>query len=360
MLDIAFVSTYEEECGIATYTADLVAALRKLNHRVSVLAELNSKGFKDPQAYPLWRRGTEYNSMHGLSAIAKAIAQAPKKPDVLHIQHEFGLYPTNPDFERLLGSFRNTAPEMRIVFTLHTVLTSPYRSEFFRTIRDQPHVIVHTHGAAAALTDWGIRATVIPHGTWLQSQAQTPRTKLSLPENVFLALCPGFISAGKGHEMILKALAHVDGAHLLVTGLCRDDSYFNKLAQWLDVYGLRSRVHLRPGFQNAATMRAYYQTADVVILGAKPKEETPYSASGQAATALGYGKPVLAKNANIYRESGALLYASALELKNLLAYTMRPATHALLSAKARHLAEMWNWDSAAQAHLTAYGANSNA
>ena len=81
---IGVVSTYPPiECGIATYTKYLTDALKKLGHEPYIFSQYGCKGEKSFGCY----------SQSGKDIAANIFIMAAKMtPDVIHIQHEFGLY----------------------------------------------------------------------------------------------------------------------------------------------------------------------------------------------------------------------------------------------------------------------------
>jgi len=81
---IVFVSTYPPiECGIGTYTAFLTEALRKSSNEIHIVSQYGAEG---RHVYPSYSPGED--------GIAGKIFNAAIKvtPDLVHIQHEFGLF----------------------------------------------------------------------------------------------------------------------------------------------------------------------------------------------------------------------------------------------------------------------------
>ena len=352
-MNIAFLSTYPpQRCGIATYTDQLAMALGALGHKVTILAEQEPSApmaQSTANAFLVWQRGRHFQARYGLGDVLKSVTQAPVKPDVVHVQHEFGLFPSADDLWSLLEGL--TAAGIPNVVTLHTVLP-PYRySSFFVRAAAQAHrVIVHTPAAAAAFMTWP-KATmpwIVPHGT----RIETPHFDASSTTDFVTALCSGFVSASKGHDEILKALAGIQRTQLVIAGLCRDDNYHDKLLMWIREYGLEDRVALYLGFDDDDQRRMRFMKAHYVVLGAG--KTTPYSASGQLATAIGCGRPVLAKNVPIYRDEGAILWNDASELRMLMHAATEEAWRLPIAERQRAIAMTRDWSKIAQTHLDIY------
>ena len=98
-MNIVLVSTYKTDCGIATYTENLAKALKADGHSVYVFAEL-TKTKKLPSTetdecgitiFRSWHRQMVYGAQLGLRSIVKSLEKS--KPDVVHISHEFGIFP---------------------------------------------------------------------------------------------------------------------------------------------------------------------------------------------------------------------------------------------------------------------------
>ena len=90
MLKIAFISTFIDQCGIATYTEELAAAMQELGHSVSVFAEYTST--PEPARWEIpYERCWSREDPTTLSNVLAKLSNA--KPDVIHVQHEFGLFP---------------------------------------------------------------------------------------------------------------------------------------------------------------------------------------------------------------------------------------------------------------------------
>jgi len=81
---IAFISTYPPiECGVATYTSYLNEALKKIGNETFVVSPLGAQG---EGVFPVYRPA-------GASMAAQIFdISAELLPDIVHIQHEYGLY----------------------------------------------------------------------------------------------------------------------------------------------------------------------------------------------------------------------------------------------------------------------------
>lgn len=344
------MSTWDSECGIATYTKDLTDALRTLGHNVTILAEIRDPADAQVRAEPAgyavhrcWSRKSGYHAPYGLKHVWEAVKSSPKKPAVVHFQHEFGLFPDNAAFKLAVAALLGAG--ITAVTTLHTVLLDSQL-----TFDPSPsRIIVHTPTAAAA---WGGRSAsvVIPHGV------KTKRNAKWSNDSPRLVLCPGFMGPNKGQREAIDiyAKSHLwsRGIKLALVGKC-PDGYYSELQSRIAGYGLQDYVILDAGFKPEVVMDQYFGRADVVLLSGG--KTSPYSASGQLHTALAWGKAVLAKNNPIYRSTGGgvLLWDSVEEAARLLA-GLQTETRLLLERESELAADERRWSTVAATHVAWY------
>jgi len=363
-MNIACISTYPPAlCGIATYVRDLANALTAQGHTATILAEVcGASNRPQDHVYYVWDRRMHYNARAGLGGLFKTIVDGSPKPDVVHIQHEFGLFPVDGDFLRFEQGLRDAG--LRVMTTLHTVLLPPKHSTFFRHI---DNVIVHTALAEAVFRAINVDAKVfcIPHGVGLTKSIPNieAKKKLGVFEGALLLLVPGFMSRSKNILEIIEAFAlclsetDVEAYRLAVVGECRDDTHYRELESSVNEYGIKRFVTLNNSYQSDAQRHLWFSAADAVVLGAgKGADLGPYSASGQLATALGYGLPVIAKDTAIYQGSeGVLYFRSANECATWMNAIRSGEFRGRLAAKALEAGEARSWDKIAKDHVELYG-----
>lgn len=118
-MKIAWLSSWPPRpCGIATYSLELVEALRKLGNEVHVVCHTDGGQWGEKNVYPVI--DTEQVGWdEKVHSVVKEI-----RPEVLHIQHEYGLYQTCGDHATglLRPLFRWKAEEgFPLVMTYHSV-----------------------------------------------------------------------------------------------------------------------------------------------------------------------------------------------------------------------------------------------
>ncbi len=212
--EILFITSYPpRECGIATYSQDLIKALdNKFSHsftiRICPLESENEKHvYADEIEYIL-----DVDDPGAFTSLAKKINDNADIRAVM-IQHEFGFFERKEDeFVQFLNSI--TKP---VVIVFHTVLPHPNEvlKETVQKISGLAEsIIVMTRSSARLLSDdYGVqqkKITVIPHGTHLVPHLDKRflKSKYKLTGKKVLSTF-GLLSAGKSIETTLDALPDV-------------------------------------------------------------------------------------------------------------------------------------------------------
>jgi len=336
-MNIVFVSTWLQKCGIATYTWDLAHALKNLGHSITILTENlpfdQRRTYEGIPSYPVWYR------LGSSKTIVDCVRSSKTLPDIICFQHEYGLFPYTEDLFQTIQTLEGLG--IKVVTTLHTVKPGYIYSGFHKTV-------VHTPEAAFFVPD----STVIPHGVTINFPTEEEKVKAKLALNlqdywkVFLS--PGFITKGKGIQHTIESFlgGATDEELLIVSGECRDDALAEEITTSLLVRGHTSRIRLDLTYAEDKKRDLYFKASNAVILGRE--RDSPYSASGQIATALGYGLPILAREAPIHRDGGALLYrggehGEGNELPQFIE-NINESVLGYLSARSRKIATERSWD----------------
>ncbi len=146
-------------------------------------------------------------------------------------------------------------------------------------------IVVHTRGGAEQLARFGVppeRVVRIPHGTF----DVPPATPIAPPVGRTL-LFFGLIREYKGLDVLVRALAEVPDARLVVAGDPLDPIEPTRaLAEELGVGG---RIDWRLGYLPQQDVEELMRAATVAVFPYRSGE----SASGALATALGHGRPAV-------------------------------------------------------------------
>lgn len=212
--EVVLITSYPpRECGIATYSQDLIYNLnKKFNHsfKLSICA-LESKNeahsYTDDVMYIL-----NTDCADSYSNLAKTINESPTIQIVM-IQHEFGLFQNN---EALYYHFLR-ALEKPLIIAFHSVLPCPdesFKIKVQEMARLSESIVVMTHISEGILiNDYHIssqKITVIPHGTHLvkHTDREILKEKHQLSNKKILSTF-GLINSGKSIETTLDALPEI-------------------------------------------------------------------------------------------------------------------------------------------------------
>ncbi|MGZ8566178.1 MAG: glycoside hydrolase family 130 protein [Actinomycetota bacterium] len=316
---IAFASTYPpRRCGIATFTSDLMKAIRDADHdvrsRVAAIDERNTVRAYGPEVRWRIRQGGPVSYMAAAHDIDRSNA------DVVCVQHEFGLYGLwkgggfagehwiEGMYEDHLTPFLEELKKKPALVTLHTVLPepSPAIRDTVRSIADAAHgLVVMAETAVDILRDtYGVTAkpTVIPHGMpHIEPKGRRRlKAKLGLDGRQIVSTF-GLVGPGKGLEYVIEAMPAVVGRHpealYLIAGQThpellkqRGEEYRNRLVTLVEELGLSEHVVFVNQYLEQKDIIEYLLATDVYVT---PYLDPNQITSGTLSYALGAGKAVV-------------------------------------------------------------------
>jgi len=341
---VLHISTWGVPCGIATYSANLVAALGRQG--------IESEVFPlEPHAWKAYLPGDTHRLQTEIIARARNV-------DVVHIQHEHGLFgiangarSAARNYGRILSGL--LASGKPVVTTFHTepikskkhkgigaildLIKSLNRGRTWRTRVGRPFAafpskavaVVHAATTRRAFVRSGLpeaSVRLMPHGclpqrTYAVDSAEAKHS-LGFATTDKLLTIFGFIGPYKGHDIAVDALTHLPPEYRLA--ICggahpeAKDRYFEKLVGKIEKLGLRDRVTIT-GWLPSDQADAYYAATDVCL--APYRDKSGLSASGAVTWALSSGRPVVASKIDafqaIQRESPCMLMTTPEQPKEL-------------------------------------------
>lgn len=331
-VNVAYVATYPPaECGIATFTRDLVTAIQKFTpFSERYVIAINEEGHilrYDPR-YVKYTISKQDKASY--QAAADFINSRPI--DVLSVQHEFGIF-GGSEGEYLIDFL--AAIQKPIVTTLHTVVLKPWgtmRASVDAIFRYSDVVVAMLETAREIYAEvYGVdtsKMCIIPHGVPNVPRVPTEvaKKKLGLEGKLVISTF-GLVSRGKGLEYAIQAMPAVverfPNALYLILGETHPnvrryegEVYRNELDELVHKLGMRPYVRFDNRYLTQEELIDYLSATDVYV--------TPYInpdqiVSGTLAYAIGCGKAIV---------STPYLYArSALsEGRGLLAEFNNPAS----------------------------------
>lgn len=371
ILKITYVSTYGVNCGIATYTENLVRGLsRDENIRAEILAPIDDlvEIHKYPQARFCWTKG----SPNLIEAVEKGTAHR----NIVHFQHEYGIFVNN---EMLFAAIKAAKKNGAVtVITLHTVF--PFGEwdtvAFVRNLLAiVDYVIVHSEVAHAAIVCAGTANKVlcIPHGTPVGSTGDKKRgyDLLGIPEekrNLIFGGSVGFIGPNKAIDRTLLAYVTAlsqgyinDAKHgYIICGAADEKDTYLRYLRDIVFRSCSRSIFIKQGFIPRENMADIFAVLDYGVLNTI---SCTLSASGQAHEYLAHGVPLAASLRQIYTDAiraGALAYNTPAdgispELINAIgALANSEALRECIKLNQRVYAKRTNWNRVAESYIALY------
>jgi glycosyltransferase involved in cell wall biosynthesis len=283
--EILFLTSYPpRECGIATYSQDLIKALHNKysdSFKISVcpIETANEKHtYNDEIKYIL-----DIDKHKSFVKLAETLNKDLSIKMVL-VQHEFGLF-RNKDYEFLQFL---TILKKPVILVFHTVLPKPNQNLKLRVqqiVQACKSVIVMTEISAKILVnDYGIKPdkiSVIPHGTHLvaHSDKELLKEKYNLMGRKVLSTF-GLLSSGKSIETTLDALPDIIESNadvmFLIIGKTHPsvvkhegEKYRLLLEEKIEALNLQNNVQFVNEFVALPDLLEYLQLTDIYLFTSK-------------------------------------------------------------------------------------------
>ena len=303
--EILFITSYPpRECGIATYSHDLMASLNdkfsnSFSLKVCALETENQKNvYPDEVKFVLNTSNTQ-----AFTRLAGAINKN-EQIEIVLIQHEFGLFYQEEAFLKFLNALHKS-----VVVVFHTVLPQPndeLKMHVQKIIEASESVIVMTNNSSQLLiNDYGIqdsKITVIPHGTHLVQHLDKRflKEKYNLAgRKVFSTF--GLLSAGKSIDTTLDAMPEIiktnPDALFLVIGKTHPnvlksegEKYRNFLHEKVVELHLQNHVRFINQYLPLPELLEYLQLTDIYVFTSKDRNQ---AVSGTFSYAVSCGCPII-------------------------------------------------------------------
>ena len=302
---VAVIGNYlPRQCGIATFTTDLVEALSAEMPGINCwAAAMNDKleGYLYPKKV---RFEINQNKLtdYGIASQFLNISQT----DIVCVQHEYGIFggPAGSHLLKLLGDLH-----MPVVTTLHTILKNPapeYRDVMCKLSDLSDKLVVMSRKASDFLKDvYAVpeeKIAFIHHGI-----PDTPFIDSSFYKDKFrvegkkVLLTFGLLSPNKGIENVLQALPKVINKHTDVVYIIlgathphilksHGDEYRIMLQQLVRKLDIGEHVIFQNHFVELEELCEFLGIADIYVT---PYLEEAQITSGTLAYAMGTGKAVI-------------------------------------------------------------------
>lgn len=371
--EILFITSYPpRECGIATYSEDLIAALNNKFKRTFNIKIAALQGSGDSYDYP---SNVQYkldtDDAMSYHKLAQSINES--KIQLVVIQHEFGLFKAN---EKAFLQFLETIKKP-IIVGFHTVLPNPGLTlqEMVHEInRHVEGIIVMTKNSQKILVEeYNIDAekiSVIPHGTHLVKYADKEALKEKYEVGGRKVISTfGLLSSGKSIETTINALRDIVKKEpevlFLVIGkthptVVKNDGevYRDSLKVRIAELGLEHNVKFINKYLALDELLEYLQLTDVYLFTSKDRNQ---AVSGTFSYAISCGCPIISTpipHAVEVLEGGAGIIVDFENPQQLAEQVIRLLGNEQLrneiSANGIHKLAPTVWENSALAHLNLF------
>lgn len=294
-IKLALVGNWKMRCGIATYSENLWPEITKHVGDFNLFIEKNevSTGdihqigdriLSDDKVIVCWKRG------ESLCALVKELKEYD--PDIILIQHEFGLWPNASYWLAMM----NQLSDYRVIVTMHSVFHHRDKTIVEAVI---PEIVTHLEGGRLILKkEKGIfgKVHVIPHGCYTFNNERLWNFYKS--EKTFMQ--QGFGFEYKNFEASIKATAILKEKYsdIFFTALISESTYnitghavyFRKLMDLVDKFSLQENVAIIRGYRSDTVIDSFLLTNQAAVFPyiSIPGHEV-YGASGAARMAMSRG-----------------------------------------------------------------------
>lgn len=325
-LKVALVGNWKMRCGIATYSENLWPEVAKHVGSFKLFIEKNEittgdvhqfgdRTLSEDQVVVCWKRG------ESLRTLTKELKDYD--PDIIWIQHEFGLWPNASYWLSMMSQLS----DYRVIVTMHSIFH--HRD---KTIVEaaMPEIVAHLEGGRKLLKDEkkvSSKVHVIPHGCYKFDNQRL--WNFYKTEKTFLQF--GFGFRYKGWENSIRATAVLKEKYpdVFFTGLFSESPYskyehqvyYNELMNLVSDLGIQENVSIIRGYQSDEVLDSFLRTNQATIFPyvSHPDHEV-FGASGAARMAMSKGLPVITSSVNHFSDLPTLKadtpeeIAAALEL----------------------------------------------
>lgn len=314
-LKIAFVTNYGQKCGIATYSNFLYQELNQHLGGCKIFAESFENQPNDTESLiHCWKRG------ESLTELINAIKDY--NPDVILIQHEWGLWHNSRQWISMMSQLSN----YRIIVTMHSIF---YHLDKIIVEASIPEMVVHLNGAKDVLTNYkkiSGKIHVIPHGCFLPEKKEKLWNFYKTQHN-FMQF--GFLFKYKGFENSIKAVALLKQKYpdIYFTALCSDNqvatfehqSYFDELIQMVNQLNIAENVGLIRGFQSDEVLDIFLRMNRAAVFPyVSHKEHECFGSSGATPYAMTKQLPIITSNIHHFENLPTIKAVSPEEIANEL------------------------------------------
>lgn len=377
---LQFTSLSSDNCGVGKYQKNFIDY-----HQNSQEDKIETRIF-GVSPYQ-----TRLMSEAELEEVTQRLKKELKDYDILHIQHEFGLY-SGTEFAQLVDVAKELGKKVVVTVHLSPALAFKFkprqgigprsvllvlRQRRLHRIFVERHIIpmqkadlliTHNNGATKSLVDYGIskdNILQIKHPVLPQVQPDILSSEIAdnlhkKPGDILYATI-GFMHKYKGIEDAVRALKYLpENYKLAIIGgmqpISHEVNIYNKLADLIDVLNLKDRVYITGFVQEDDRLNALIREVDVCVY---PYNNAYYGqvSSGALNLAFANEKPVVAYPTDSFKESNSE-FGQIVLTGSQAYYELARELHRVdvdgQKTKIKQYANKYSWPNAAEALVKAY------
>lgn len=307
-IKLALVGNWKMRCGIATYSENLWPEVAKHVGDFKLFIEKNDittgdvrqfgdRMLPDAKVVSCWKRG------ESLQELTKELREY--QPDIIWIQHEFGLWPNASYWLSMMSQLS----DYRVIVTMHSIF---HHKDKTIVEAAMPEIVSHLEGGRKLLKEEKCitsKVHVVPHGCYKFDNERLWNFYKS--DKTFLQF--GFGFRYKGWENSIKATAILKEKYtdVFFTGLFSESPYaklehqvyYNELMNLVNELGIQENVALLRGYQSDEVLDSFLRTNQATIFPyvSHPNHEV-FGASGAARMAMSKGLPVVTSSVNHFSD----------------------------------------------------------
>lgn len=369
-MHITYVSSYiPRKCGIATYTRDIASAV-SIDHEVSVVAMENPSLptiYSQPVIHII-KQHILKDYLHSADALNAG------STEIIHLQHEFGLY-GGEDGEYILQFVKRL--QKPLITTFHTVLEtpSPKQKHIIQELAriSMKSIVMDKIGKSRLESIYGLNpqdSQIILHGAPIidTEHRETVKTGVGFP-HTFLVLSNNLLSRNKGIEFgieaVAKALVKIPNLIYLVAGETHPvvknsegEAYRRELTDLVAKLHLQKQVIFINRYLSLTELGKYFSAADVYLT---PYLDPQQTVSGTLSYAIGAGKAciatsyVYAKNMLSHGRGVLVPFSDSQAIAEaLINLFQNPQIHQAMELKTTELRKRMSWEHVADKHIACY------
>lgn len=292
-LKVALVANYGMNCGIATYSKFLYDELTPLLGNYKIFAEtFDGQPADTENLLHCWKRG------ESLVNLIQAIKDYD--PDVVLIQHEWGLWHNSRQWLSMMSQLHN----YRVICTMHSTF---YHMDKLIVEASIQEMIVHLESAKDVLLNnksISSKIYVVPHGCFLPEKKDKLWNFYRTEQN-FIQF--GFLFRYKGYENAIRAAALLKPKYpgVYFTGLCGEahnatlehNKYYDDLIGLVNDLGLQENVALIRGYQSETVLDTFLRMNKAAVFPyISNKDHECFGSSGAVPYGMARQIPIITSN----------------------------------------------------------------